>query len=114
MITIGDKTVLYQTTLIVPDEEVASFDVLLEPTLRVELQFHPEVKSESRLMWRFGDNVLHIDFNGMDNPLGISPITPLKLGATNSGDALGFTFFLNRAGKMNRLDFLFLKGGQYA
>jgi hypothetical protein len=113
MMRIGDKEVVHQTSLIVPDGEVASFRVGLTTPLTVEVQFHPDSKSETRVAWKFGDGTLHIDFNGMQGSLGVVPKEPLKLGSIGDNEAIGFLFYHHRVGNMNRLDFLFLKGGTY-
>lgn len=110
MVKIGDKQVVFQVSLVVPDKEIAAFDT---PEIKIEIQFHPEDKSDNRVSWRTANGILHMDFNGMDNPLGLAPTNPFRLGLSANGEALGFLFFHHRAGNMNRVDFLLLKGGQY-
>jgi hypothetical protein len=111
MTTIGDKQVAFQITLVVPDGEIAAFDAA---GVKMEIQFHPSNNTDNRISWQTKVNVLHMDFNGLDNSLGVAAKEAIRLGTAPTGEPLGFLFFHHRAGNMNRIDFLLLKGGQYA
>ena len=113
MIQIGDKTVVLNETFIVPDGAQCRFSVPLEPELVVHLEFHPDDKSEDRIRWTLQGDGLHIHFNGFVDALGSSAKKPLRLGTHDDGQPLGFLFFFQRSGNMNKVDFTFLKGGVY-
>ncbi len=114
MITVGDKAVLLNETFVVPDGNVCTFSVPLQPELVIHLEFRPEDKSETRVHWSLEEDGLHIYFNGFDDTLGTSPKKPLQLGTHADGQPIGFLFFFQRSGNINKIDFSFLKGGKFA
>jgi hypothetical protein len=114
VITIGDKTVLLNETFIVPDGNICTFSVPLEPELVIHLEFRPEDKSDEKIQWSLKDNGLHMYFNGFTGMLGTTPKKPLLLGTHSDGQPIGFVFFFQRSGNFNKIDFTFLKGGTFA
>jgi hypothetical protein len=115
MTRIGDKNVVYQTILLLPDGVPGEFDFTLGSwNVNIRIIFESlRNKDQGAISWAQLDDTLEIVFRGMDNPLGTAAKTPLKLGAASNGENLGFLFFHHKAGSMNRLDFSFLLGGKY-
>lgn len=116
MIRIGDKKVVYETTLLLPDNIPGELDFTLDTwNVKIRITCDPQKQDDKHpVSWAQLGDTLHIDFRGMDNSLGTASKAPIKIGTASNGENLGFLFFHHRVGTMNRLDFSFLLGGTYA
>ena len=112
MTMIGDKTIIFSDTFLVPDGDICKLSVELNPPLQIEIEFQPN-GTEQKIIWKNNNEILHIIFSGYNSPNGIVPIKPVKLGKYATGEAIGLLFFLQHIGTINNLVITFLKGGKY-
>jgi hypothetical protein len=116
MIRIGDKKLIYQTTLVLPDATPGELEIQAEHlTMKVKILFQPEPPEPGKgsISWEYLAGTLQISFRGFNSGLGTAPTVPLKLGTAGNGESIGLLFFQHKAGNMNRIDFLLLLGGVY-
>jgi hypothetical protein len=117
-IQVGDKTLVFSQTFLVPDNETAKITVPLGVTplgpqdLSVHIRFIPS-RGSGEASWRFEDKVLKIDFLGWASHIGTSFAKPVPIGDVN-GKPLGFTVAHQKISDANNLVTLqFYTGGKY-
>jgi hypothetical protein len=126
MVKIGERELVFSTTAIVQDEcnVTCTFPLNeIETTIILLLHPSPEGKqeptgekkvSEPTVRWEaIGENKLRIDLRGWTNMFGSATKTPLKIGQTSDGRAIGISLYNQRVGVTNRLDFQVFVGGSY-
>lgn len=110
---IGDKEVVFHTTLIVPDGQIASFDAHIgDWKFKVTIEFKPEEGEKPAIQWKGEPDALHMIFKHWSSA-STSTKVPFKLGILNDKTPFGFLAFNSRVGDTNRIDFHLLRGGIY-
>jgi hypothetical protein len=110
---IGNRTVILQQTLLVPDRLEASFASSINGIdYTFVLQFTPEMAKpddKPTVKWVGVGNVVRIEFVGWVNPLGTTFGEPQKLGSIAGFGDLFCNVFHQHVGTLNRIDFQVLK-----
>jgi hypothetical protein len=110
---LGNRQVVWNGTLIVPDGESARVETQLGGwPLKIVIFCYPNAKS-SEITWSGKENALELSFKGWTNSLLTGVRTAQKLGQTNDGRAFGFIATAQRAGQLTKIDFQILWGGSY-
>jgi hypothetical protein len=112
MTVIGTKTVVYSTTLLLPDEESAIISFSVEDwEFKMLLSFHPEGGTEQSTQSSVEDDALRLRFNRWTNPLGTAYQLPIEIAKSPSGRSIAFLIYQHRIGAINRADLQFTVEG---
>lgn len=108
---IGDRKVVYNCSLILPEGETASIEFLIDHW-RVKIQINflndAERTSESIISINRTDQELLITFLNWKNPVGTATIKPVEIGRTNTRQQLSMMAAHWFIGSVNKLDLHFL------
>ena len=117
MTTVGDRQVIMNTSLLVPDGEEAKVEVLIGKwNFVLYVVFKPEDADEPRIEWAMvGDKEgLRATFKGWKNKIAASTRAPIQVGQTDDGNRpVGVMFYHQRTGRLNRIDIQVMVGGSY-
>jgi hypothetical protein len=110
---IGDKSVIYRETILVPDTTEASFDVSIGSSgpITFVVRFNPDAE-KAQVRWKGEGKTIRIDFDKWANPLGTVINEPQKLGTFGGVGDVYLYIFHHRVGTVNRLDFQLLSEGK--
>ena len=114
MITINDRTLVFNETFLLPDGQSARFDTTIEGT-RFQILFTLRAAKgdeERKGTWAFKDGILHMTFIGWTNPMGTCLKQPEKLGDIN-GKPLGFQLCAHAMTDTALITFMLFLGGTY-
>ncbi len=114
---IGDKNVVYQQTMLIPDNTDASFDVTIggRGPLPFVVRFNPEKaqpQDKPKVRWLNEGRTVKIEFQGWTDSLGTVFAATQKIGTMEGVGDLFLSVYHLRAGTVNHLDFqLMTQGG---
>ena len=113
MTMIGKLPVVYATTILVPDGEVAEIAFAVEAWMfKMRLSFHPEAGLEQSAESVVEGDALRLRFNRWVNPLGTAYTQPVEAARSPSGQPIEFLIYQHRIGKLNRVDLQFTVGAK--
>lgn len=111
MTTIGNRSVVYATTLLVPDGEVAEVSFSVEAWMfRLRLSFHPDAGAEQSVQSVVEGDALRMRFYRWVNPLGTAYTNFTEVARSPSGRPIDFLIYQHRIGTLNRVDLQFTLG----
>lgn len=114
MVTLNNNPVVFQTTLLVPDEQIAEISFEVDKwNYKIRISFHPEATTENLVESEIGTDFMHLKLNKWLNALGTVSTIPLKVGKTAFGREIELLIFHERASNLNRATLQFMAvGGQ--
>jgi len=111
MTVAGDKRILTTQTLLLADDEVGQFDLLVgDTTLTVRVRFTAPDDPEPSGHWELDHGVLSFEFTGFNNPLGTSFKRAMRIGDFQ-GIPLSFNLIHHLVGNLNSATLQFYLGG---
>ena len=114
MITIGEREVAFQTTLFVPDGEIAKIQVNVgDWKMPIEVSFTTGDGPRPSVTWRGEGEILKMIFEGFLSNIVTVTQGPSKIGVTDAGKNVGFIALISKHGKINRVELQLLLGGIY-
>ena len=114
---IGDKNVVYQQTMLIPDNTDASFDVTIgrRGPFPFVVRFKPEkaeVQDKPKVLWQNENRIVRIEFQGWTDALGTAFAGTEKLGTLEGVGDLFLSVFHLRVGTVNHLNFQLMTQGE--
>ncbi|MDA3838636.1 MAG: hypothetical protein PF574_06610 [Candidatus Delongbacteria bacterium] len=112
---IGDKKVVHTASLIIPENEKASFDFSVgnwEINLQVFCKIDKDEAKQGILAVEIIDGIPNMILTNWLNSLGMATIEPVEFGTTDSGNKLYTMISQWYIGGVNKIDIQFLLGGE--
>lgn len=115
MIRIGDKELVYSSSLIIPEGEEAWLSFKLddwEINFKIIFVTSPDKTGPQEVKLEAIQDTVHLSLINWNNSLGTAITKPTRIGETNDGRLLSFMANHWRIGTVHRLDLQFLLGGR--
>ena len=104
MIRIGNRTIVFSSGIILPDEEIAEIAFPIEGwNFRIFLSFHPNSGTEQQMLSTVENDALRFRFNRWDNALGTSFKEPINVARSPSGKNIALYVMQHHVGDMNHI-----------